>query len=295
MKILNAMPPYNLFGLEEQDYKTAKVVVVPVPYDSTSSYKVGSREGPRAIIEASRSMELYSEEFDEVISDKVGIFTTEELAPDLNSPEGMVNRIAKEVGLILDDKKLPLLLGGEHTIAVGAVKAVAKRAKEFSVLHIDAHADSYDEFMSTRYSHACVMARIREMCKSCFSIGVRSINHDSADRYEKQILYMKDMRKMETDEVVKTILKNCKSENIYITLDLDALDPSEMPSTGTPEPGGMHYDELKDVLKGVLEKKRLIAMDVNELSPIPGIVAPNYLVAKLLYSAIGYAFLKRKA
>ena len=291
MKILNSTLPYNLFGLEEQDYKTAKVAVLPVPYDSTSSYKVGSREGPRAIIEASRTLELYSEELDETISDKVGIFTLEELAPDFNSPEGMVNRIAKEVGLLLEDKKVPLLIGGEHTIAVGAVKAIAKRYKDFSVLHFDAHADSRDEFNSTRYSHACVMARIREMCKSCFSVGIRSIDRDSAGKYEKSILYMKDMRKISVKEIVDIILKNTK-QNLYITVDLDVLDSAEMPATGTPEPGGMRYDQLREVLKGVLAKRDLIGIDFNELNPIPGIAAPDFLAAKLIYNTIGYAFLK---
>ena len=291
MRILNATLPYNLFGLEDQDYKTAKVAVLPVPYDSTSSYRVGSREGPHAIIAASRTMELYSEEFDETISDKVGIFTLEELAPDFNSPEGMINRIAKEVGLLLEDKKVPLLLGGEHTIAVGAVKAIAKRYKDFSVLHFDAHADSRDEFNSTKYSHACVMARIREMCKSCFSVGVRSIDKESAHRYEKSILYMKDMQKMQTKAIVDLILKNTK-DNLYITVDLDVLDSSEMPATGTPEPGGIRYDQLREILKGVLAKRNLIGIDFNELNPIPGVVAPDFLAAKLAYMTIGYAFLK---
>ncbi|MCW6160557.1 MAG: agmatinase [Candidatus Micrarchaeales archaeon] len=291
MKILNSTLPYNLFGLEEQDYKTAKVAVLPVPYDSTSSYKVGSREGPHAIIAASRTLELYSEELDETISDRIGIFTLEELAPDFNSPEGMINRIANEVGLLLEDKKVPLLLGGEHTIAVGAVKAIAKHYKDFSVLHFDAHADSRDEFNSTKYSHACVMARIREMCKSCFSVGVRSIDKESAHRYEKDILYMKDMQKMQTKAIVDLILKNTK-DNLYITLDLDVLDSSEMPATGTPEPGGMRYDQLREILKGVLAKRTLIGIDFNELNPIPGVVAPDFLAAKLIYMTIGYAFLK---
>jgi agmatinase len=280
-----------MFGLEEQDYDTAKVVILPVPYDSTSTYKVGSREGPRAMIEASRNMELYSEELDEIISDNVGIYTLEELAPDFNSPEGMINRIAKEVSLILDDKKVPFLIGGEHTIAVGAVKALAKKSKDFSVLHIDAHADSRDEFFSTKYCHACVMARIREMCPSCYSIGVRSIDKDSAEKYEKSILYMKEMRKMKIEKIVEMILKNTK-KNLYITLDLDVLDTGEMPSTGTPEPGGMHYDDLMEILKGVLEKRTLIGADFNELNPIPGMVAPNCLAAKLVYNTIGYAFIK---
>ena len=188
VRVLNSMPDYNLFGLEGQDYKKAKIVVLPVPYDSTSTYKVGSREGPRALIEASRNIELYSEELDRDISG-VGIYTLEELAPHFNSPKEMVDRIEGEVSLILDDKKLPLLIGGEHTIAVGAVAAVAKRFKDFSVLHFDAHADSRDELYGTRYCHACVMARIREMCKSCYSVGVRSIDADSAKKY-KDILYI---------------------------------------------------------------------------------------------------------
>ncbi len=291
MAVLNTTAPYNLFGLEGQDYKTAKVAVLPVPYDSTSTFKVGSREGPRAIIDASRALELYSEEFDEVIADKIGIFTLDEIAPDYNSPEGMVNRIAKEVSIVLEDGKMPLLLGGEHTIAVGAVKAIAKKYKDFSVLHFDAHADSRDEFMSTKYCHACVMARIREMCKSCFSVGVRSIDKDSAHEHEKEIFYLKDMRGMDGKKIIDTILKNTK-ENIYITLDLDVLDPSEMPSTGTPEPDGMCYSQLKSIMKGVLAKKKLIGMDVNELNPIPGMVAPNFLAAKLIYQTLGYAFLK---
>ncbi len=289
MKILNAMPPYNLFGLEEQDYDSAKVVVLPIPYDSTSTYKAGSREGPRAIIEASRSMELYNEELGEVTSDKVGIFTLEELAPDFNSPEGTVNRIAKEVGLILDDKKLPVLLGGEHTIAVGGVRAISKKYREFSVLHMDAHADSRDEFFSTKYCHACVMARIRETCGSCYSVGIRSIDKESAKRHANEMLYMKDMKNMDTKKIVDKILKNTK-ENLYITIDLDVLDTGEMPATGTPEPGGMRYDQLLAVLKGVLKERKLVGADINELNPIPGMVAPNVLAAKLVYNIIGYAF-----
>ncbi len=291
MKVLNAMPPYNLFGLEEQDYDTAKVVVLPVPYDSTSTYKVGSRDGPHAIIEASRMMELYSEELDRVISDDIGIFTLEELYPDFNSPEGTVNRIAKEADLILDDSKIPLLLGGEHTIAVGGIRAVSKKHRDFSVLHFDAHADSRDEFFSSKYCHACVMARAREMCDSCFSVGVRSIDKDSAHKYEKSMLYMRDMSRMATGQIVETILKNTRSK-IYLTVDLDVLDSSEMPSTGTPEPGGMRYDQLREVLKGVLARKEVVGMDFSELNPMPGNVAPNFLAAKLIYMAIGYAFLK---
>ena len=288
MRVLDSMPQYNLFGLEEQDYDKAKVVVLPIPYDSTSTYKVGSREGPRALIEASRNMELYSEELGRDIS-KVGIYTLEELAPHFNSPKEMVDRIEKEVSLVLDDGKLPLLLGGEHTIAVGGVAALSKRRKDFSVVHFDAHADSRDELMGTKYCHACVMARIREMCGSCYSVGVRSIDEGSASRYGKDILYMKQMHGMDANEVAGRIADSTK-ENLYITIDLDVLDPSEMPSTGTPEPGGMSYGLLRDILKHVLEDKKLMGIDFSELCPIPGIAAPNFLAAKLIYMTLGYAF-----
>ena len=290
MRILNSMPPYNLFGLEEQNYDSAKVVVLPIPYDSTSTYKVGSREGPRAVIEASRSMELYSEELDREISE-IGIFTLDELYPDFNSPEGTVNRIAKEVSLILEDGKMPLLLGGEHTIAIGGIKAAKGKHKEFSVLHFDAHADSRDEYFSSKFCHACVMARAREMCDSCFSVGVRSIDKTSAHEHEKSILYMKDMRKLDANGIADLILRNT-GKNIYLTVDLDVLDPSEMPSTGTPEPGGMGFDCLREVLKLVLAKRNLIGADFSELCPIPGMVAPNFLAAKLIYLTLGYAFTK---
>ncbi|MCL4389306.1 agmatinase [Candidatus Marsarchaeota archaeon] len=290
MTILNTLPPYNLFGLEEQDYKSAKVVVVPIPYDSTSTYKVGSREGPRAIIEASRPMELYNEEFGRDATE-VGIYTTEEMQPHFDSPKKMVDRIAKEVSLILEDKKTPILIGGEHTIAVGAVSAVREYVKDFSVLHFDAHADSRDELFGTKYCHACVMARIREMCRSCYSVGVRSIDEKSAKKYSGQILYMKDMRSMKPEEVARRIIKNTKKK-IYVTVDLDVLDPSEMPSTGTPEPGGMRFEELKEILKLVLREKELVGADFNELKPIPGIHAPDVLAAKLIYFTIGYAFLR---
>jgi agmatinase len=287
MKILNAMPPYNLFGLEEQDYGKAKVVALPVPYDSTSTYKIGSREGPRAIIEASRNLELYDEEFGIDVS-TIGVYTTEELAPDFSGPKAMVDRIAKETSIILDDGKMPVLLGGEHTIAVGAVKALSKAEKDFSVIHFDAHSDSRDELYGTKYCHACVMSRIREMCDSCVSVGVRSIDERSAKEL-KDILYMKDILKMDKKQIADMIVKRTRKK-IYMTIDLDVLDTGEFPATGTPEPGGMRYNDLKDILSMVLEKKRLLGADFNELCPIPGMAAPNVLAAKLILHTICAAF-----
>ncbi len=289
MQILNSAAPYNLFGLEDQSYEKAKFVVLPVPYDSTMSYGSGSRDGPDAIIRASRHIELYSEELGFSPAD-AGVYTLEQLEPDVSGPEAMVKRIAREVSIIIDDGKVPLLLGGEHTVALGAVMAIANAGDDFSVLHFDAHSDSREEFMNSKYSHACVMARIRDMCKSTYSVGVRSIDEQGYSKYSKDILYMKDMRSMSDKMIAESISKHVK-KNVYITIDLDVLDPSEMPSVGTPEPGGMRYTSLINILSGVLKGRKLIGADISELAPIPGIRAPDYLAAKLAYGLVGMATL----
>ncbi len=174
MEPLNTLPKYNLFGLDDQDYSKSKIVVLPVPYDSTTTYQSGARNGPRAIINASRNIELYSYEVGADIS-KLGIYTTDELAPDLSSPENMVKRISKEVGIILDDKKVPLLLGGEHTITIGAVQAFKQREEELSIIQFDAHTDSRDELFGSRYMHATVMSRVSELYDNFVQVGIRSI------------------------------------------------------------------------------------------------------------------------
>ncbi|MDE1869240.1 MAG: agmatinase [Candidatus Micrarchaeota archaeon] len=286
MRLLNALPPYNMFGLEDQDYKKAKVVVIPVPYDSTSTYKAGSREGPHAIIEASRTVELYSEETGSDIS-RIGIFTTDELAPDYSSPENMVKRIESEVKVVIGDKKIPVLIGGEHTISVGSISALSKVNKKFSVLQFDAHSDSRDSYQGTRYCHACVIARARELCNGTYSVGIRSME-EGADR-RKDVLLMKDMHKMTNEQIAKKIIDGTE-DSVYLTIDFDVLDSSEMPSTGTPEPDGMSFHNVKEILRIVLKKKKVIGLDFVELNPIPGFVAPNYLAAKLIYLTIGFAF-----
>jgi agmatinase len=287
MQILNAAAPYNLFGLEEQSYEKATFVAIPVPYDSTMSYGTGSRNGPRAIIEASRHMELYDEGLGSNPSAK-GVFTTEFIEPNVDSPEKMVKRITKEASIIIEDGKVPIILGGEHTVALGGISAATGHYKDVSILHFDAHSDSRDEFMGSRYSHACIMSRARELSKKCVSVGVRSIDADSAKKYRDSIIYMHEVHESPIKDISKR-LSNMLSKNVYITIDLDVLDPSEMPSVGTPEPDGMHYMELVEIIKSVLKEKRLVGFDISELSPIPGIVAPDYLAAKLAYFIVGHS------
>ncbi len=288
MHVLNSLPPHNLFGIEEQDYKTARIAVLPIPYDSASTYGPGSRFGPDAIIEASRYLELYDID---TRSDptKLGVFTLEQLAPDFASPERMVRRISKEVSIILQDRKVPLLLGGEHTVAVGAMDALSNTRKEFTVLHFDAHSDSRDELYGSKYCHACAMARIAELHNDYYSIGIRSIDKDSAMRKSNRIIYMKAIHSMGI-KALAGLLAMKSAKNVYITFDFDALDPSEMPSTGTPEPDGFRFSEVMELFSLLLPKKNLIGMDFTELAPMPGMRAPDFLAAKLIYGTLAYAF-----
>ncbi|MGC8648661.1 MAG: agmatinase [Candidatus Micrarchaeia archaeon] len=293
MEILNPMPPYNFAGIENPNYNASKVVIFPIPYDSATSYNSGARNGPHAIINASRNLEFYNEELDCDIQKEVGIYTADELMPNINSPLENINNIKKEIKLVLEDSKIPFIIGGDHSVALGAIKALKEHLKEkFSILHFDAHSDSRDEFMGSKYSHASVMARTRELSDNCYSVGVRSIDDISIKKY-KDILFMKDIHKLDTSEIVKKILANLKYNQIYITFDFDVLDPSEVPSTGTPEPDGLHYYQLKEILKKVLEKRMLVGADFVEFAPIPGFSAPDFLAAKLIYTTIGYAFCKK--
>ena len=286
------MPPYNLFGIEEPDYKKAKVVALPIPYDSTTTYKSGARDGPHAIIDASRNLELYNEEYGREITE-IGIFTLDELEPSLDSPEATVNRIERESGLILDDKKIPLLIGGEHSVAIGSIRAVAKRNKDFSVIHFDAHSDYRNEYAGSRYCHACIMARAREVCPSCYSVGVRSIDKESAAKHSKDIFYRKDMLGKTVNGISEKINKRTK-DKVYITIDFDVLDSGEMPSVGTPEPNGLSFGELQGILKNILKEKQLLGIDFCELAPAPGMIAPNFLAAKLIFVTLGHAFFQKR-
>ncbi|MCL5239698.1 MAG: agmatinase [Candidatus Marsarchaeota archaeon] len=288
---LHALPEHNLFGLEDQSYDNARVVVLPVPYDSTVTYKAGTREGPDAIISASRNIELYSYEIGGDPS-KLGIYTLPSMAPDLSSPEKMVANIKREVGILLDDGKLPLMLGGEHTITLGALQALKEKKQDVSIIHFDAHSDTRDELFGARYMHATVMSRARELFPEVFQVGLRSIDADYAKKMDrKKTLLMDDVQEMGTDEVIRKI-NSSTGESVYLTFDFDVLDPSEMPSVGTPEPNGMRFAEVVKLMKGIGKEKILVGADFVELCPIPYMHAPDFLAAKLIYLTLGSFLLK---
>ncbi len=292
MDILHQMPPYSLFGLENPNYKDARIIVLPVPYGSSAAHSAGARSAPHAIIDASRNMELYSIELGRDLRE-LKTYTFSEMEPDLNSPKEMVARIEKEINAIIEEDKVPVTIGGDHAVAIGPITALGKKYKDFSVIHFGAHADSRDEYLGSRYSHASVMARARDVCGSCISVGVRSIDEEAAKKYGKETIFMKDIWNMKSEAVAERIVKMTK-ERVYLTIDVGVLDPSEMPATAAPVPEGLHFHELTSILREVLARKQLIGADFCELNPAEANRAPDYTVAKLISLTLGYAFLLPK-
>jgi agmatinase len=277
----------NFAWLEDEysSYERARVVVLPVPYDSTASGWVGSREGAWAIIEASGNMELYDigiglEPY------RFGIHTLPELAVHTGGPQAMVERIEEVAGEQIDAGKFVVTLGGEHTVAVGAARAHAKRITGLSVLAFDAHADFRDEYLDSPYNHACTLRRISEVAP-VVQVGLRSAEREEHD--ELRAAGLPFYQPGEYRALGPQALADQLSENVYVTFDLDALDSSVMSAVGTPEPGGLHWDEVSELLATVAQTRRIVGFDVTELAPALGPRANAQLAAKLTYRIIGLA------
>jgi len=280
-------PPRNFAALPTQysDFETSKVVVLPVPYDSTTDWRSGSRDGPMAIIDASQYLELFDQELDRE-SYLVGIHTLPELKPSMKGPEETVERVYKVASDLVRKEKFVVMLGGEHSLTLGMVRAFKERFDRLSVLQLDAHADLRDEYEDSRYSHACVMRRVLECCP-IVQVGIRSLS-----LVEHRFLALNQMQPFEAEGLPldeKAII-SALSEEVYVTIDLDVLDPSIMSAVGTPEPGGMGWYEVLRMLRHVAQKRRIVGFDVVELCPNEGPSSCAFLAAKLAYKLIGYSF-----
>jgi agmatinase len=282
-------PPQNFAGLvpSYSDLQTAKVVILPVPYDSTTEWHSGTREGPQAIIEASQYLELYDIELDRDIYN-VGIHTLPKVQPLLNSPEKMIDRVYHIASELTKQAKFLVMLGGEHSLSLGMVQALRENFHDLCVLQLDAHADLRDEYLGTKYSHACVMRRIFELCP-IVQVGVRSLS-----REEQQFLAQNNLHPfyISTPSSVLTSTESIiasLSDNVYVSIDLDVFDPSVMPAVGTPEPGGMQWHEVVNLLRVVTLHKNVVGFDLVELCPKEGTASCAFLAAKLAYKLIGYA------
>lgn len=283
------------FGGIDPEYaalETAAFVVVPVPYDLTTTYQGGARKGPAAIIEASCNMELYDEELGREIY-KSGIHTLPHLEAVAAGPEGMLESVEKAVSGVLELGKVPVMLGGEHSVTLGAVRAARKRYPKLSVLHLDAHADMRESYQGTPFSHACIGRRMKELCP-VVQAGIRSMSVEEAAFIRKNHVPVFSAAAIRKDRNwVGKILPHL-SRDVFISVDLDALDPSVMPATGTPEPGGLTWHDVLDVIREVCGKRRVVGFDIVELAPIPGMVAPDFLAARLAYRMMGYVSKKSR-
>ena len=276
-----ALPHRRSFG-------DARVVVLPIPVDRTTSYVPGTRNGPREILQASSHMELWDEEIGADVH-SVGIYTLPEMELPFGEMEPLIGEIRRVASEILKRDKFLVTLGGEHSITPPLVAAAAERYRGLSVLQIDAHADLRDSYMGTPHNHACAMRRTLEFA-SVTQVGIRSLSAEEArqaPRLNTTIFYDGTMRRdRDWIESVVTSL----ADPVYITIDVDGMDPAIMPSTGTPEPGGLSWYEMLALLRATIERRTVVAFDVVELSPLPGLIAPNFLCAKLIYKMLGYRF-----
>lgn len=283
----------NFGGIDEEEYSAfdaARVLILPVSYEGTVSYGTGTGAGAMAIVDASRNMELYEEETDSEVY-KIGIHTLKEFLPR-STPEAMMESLYDYSKELVKSGKFICMLGGEHSVSAPIIKAHAEQYHDMSVLQIDAHADLRDTYDGTPHSHASIMARVvKDMRIPSVQVGIRSISADEARLIESglptKIFWARDIagRTDWIDEAVDSL-----TDNVYLTIDIDGLDPSLVPTTGTPEPGGLGWYETLALIRKLAEKKRVVGMDLVEYSYFENYDSPAFLCAKLVYKSLAYIF-----
>ena len=280
------MPKYSSFGEIDgsfTDRQSSNIAILPVPYDKTSTWIKGADKGPLAVLEASRELELYDIETGTEVY-REGIHTLEPLSVDA-PPEQMVREVQEEALKLIEEGKFVVTLGGEHSVSIGSVLAHAAKNEDLSVLHLDAHSDLRDEYKGSRFNHACVAARIREACPMV-QVGIRSMPpEDKGKLAPDNVFYAHEI--FDNSDWIGTVVERL-SRNVYVTIDLDVLDPSVMPSTGTPQPGGLTWYQVTALLKAAAEYRNVVGFDVVELCPNEHNKAPDLLAAKLIYKFLSY-------
>ena len=287
------MPPHNFGGLPEEYsmYETARAVIFPVPLERTATYERGTRNGPGAILEASRHMELYDEELQTEPAREIGIATW----PPIDTMDGTFEEVLHELFTaqlqLLEDKKFPVALGGEHSLTPPLVSATAKKYKDLCVLHIGAHAEMRNEYQGNPGSHVCTMRRVTEICPAV-QVGVRSLSEEESKilpKLKTKVYWAKDIVRAPVKAWIAKVLEDL-SPNVYLTVNVDGFDSAIVSATGAPEPGGLDWYEVTSLIRAVADHKKIVAMDVAELSPRPRDHASDFLVAKLIYKTLGFVF-----
>ena len=289
--------PSNFLALpeEQSSLPTSPVVILPAPYDSTTSYRTGARDGPSAIIEASYNLEDYDPELGIDVAE-IGIYTSPRLEPQMAGPRSMIDRVREAVDQFLSMGKLVGVLGGEHSLTTGSVEALSERYPDLRVLFLDAHGDLREEYMGTKWGHGSVARRVSELCP-LVHVGGRSFSKEEVDHIESAGLPtftwppagghgIPQPADLDVESIVSLL-----GPHVYVSVDLDVLDPAIMSAVGTPEPGGLGWFEILSLLRRVGETCRVVGFDVMELSPRQGPDACSYLAAKLVYKLIAYSTL----
>src|ERR687885_1120480 len=284
--------PMNFGGIDDDElssFENARVVVWPVSYEGTVSYGSGTGEGAMAVVDASRNMELYDEETDSEVY-RLGIHTTSP-TPPTEPPEAMMKGLLSRARELVATGKFVCMIGGEHSVSAPVIRAHAERYSNLSVLQIDAHADLRDTYDGTPHSHASIMARVvKDLRLPSVQCGIRSISAEEAralDEYPTRIFWAKDIvgRSDWWEAAVEAL-----TENVYMTVDIDGLDPSLVAQTGTPEPGGLGWYEVIGLIRTLAARKRVVGMDLTEYSYVEGQTASAFLCAKLIYKSLAFIF-----
>jgi agmatinase len=268
-------------------YDESEIIILPVPYDKTSTWMRGADKGPDAILEASVNLEFYDIETDSEAHLK-GIHTVEPVIVK-ETPAKLVNEVYRRTLELLDRKKFPVIIGGNHTVPIGAFRAYAERYSDLTILQLDAHGDLRQEYEGSEFNHACAMARAREFAP-VVQVGIRSMSVGELQYAEKDRIFY--AYQLYNDKTLYRKALDKLTANVYITIDLDVFDPSIMPSTGTPEPGGPDYFELMHFLRDVIKSRNVVGFDVVELCPSQSNKSPDFIAAKVIYQLLSYRFAK---
>jgi agmatinase len=288
--------PLNFLDLKYLPVQDAEAVVLPIPYEATTTYGAGTREGPEAILAASRQVELWDEENSWDPSQKIKLTTALPLSPEASGPQAMLDKIRKQAQAWVSQGKLVLALGGEHTITLALVQAVQTKYPDVTVVALDAHADLRESYDGTKLSHACVLRRVYELGRPLTILGTRSYSKEEAD-----LLWVAPRMKMfqaaalHTPEGWTAALEHLGQipGPVYLSIDLDVLDPGVLPAVGTPEPGGLTYYQVLSIISTLARRGPVVGLDLVELAPIPGNRVSEFTAARILYKAVGYIYQQR--
>lgn len=299
-KYVPRWPPFTFCGVRNTPLQEAKAVIVPVPFDSTQSYRPGARYGPESIIDASRFMELFDHEL-ECSPVDVGIHTMSGVEPVRGNARKTIDRVSTVLSELFRKGKLPIVLGGEHTVSVPVTFSAKEVHEDLGVLCLDAHSDLRDSYEGSSFSHACTVRRMWEATPNLTVVGVRSCSREEWDLIRENDLMVHFWKEGQPrrpnlksmDGALESVLSE-PERPLHLSIDLDVFNPADLPAVGTPEPSGPHYDDLLPRIRRIVQECNLVAVDMVELNPIQGDNRSQFLAARLIYKILGYLFRSRE-